>query len=256
MSIKINNISFKYDKKAAETTLNDINLDLNDGSINVLLGLNGCGKTTLLKLLAGLEKPLSGTIYYDEDELSKISIKERSKRFSYVPQHSYVIGDILVRDYLLFGTANKLAFYQSPGEEERQLVASISERLGITHLLDKNIGEVSGGERQIIFIACALIQDTPIILLDEPTSALDIKNQNKVLTVLKEISKEGKTIILSSHNPNHALFLDSNVILMNKGVIATTGIAKDLITVEKLTSIYGEQVCYSDELGYREISFK
>ena len=85
------------------------------------------------------------------------------------------------------------------------------ERLGITHFLDKNIGEVSGGERQIIFIACALIQDTPIILLDEPTSALDIKNQNKVLTVLKEISKEGKTIILSSHNPNHALFLDSNV---------------------------------------------
>ena len=85
---------------------------------------------------------------------------------------------------------------------------------------------------------------------------MDIKNQNKVLTVLKEISKEGKTIILSSHNPNHALFLDSNVILMNKGVIAITGIAKDLITVEKLTSIYGEHVCYSDELGYREISFK
>lgn len=256
MSIKINNISFKYDKKTAELTLNDINLNLKEASINVLLGLNGCGKTTLLKLLAGLEKPLSGAIYYDEEELTKISIKERSKRFSYVPQHSYVIGDILVRDYLLFGTANKLAFYQSPGEEEKQLVASVSEKLGITHLLDKNIGEVSGGERQIIFIACALIQDTPIILLDEPTSALDIKNQNKVLTVLKEISKEGKTIILSSHNPNHALFLDSNVILMNKGVIATTGIAKDLITVEKLTSIYGEHVCYSDELGYREISFK
>lgn len=256
MSIKINNISFKYDKKTPELTLNDINLNLKESSINVLLGLNGCGKTTLLKLLAGLEKPLSGAIYYDEEELTKISIKERSKRFSYVPQYSYVIGDILVRDYLLFGTANKLAFYQSPGEEEKQLVASVSERLGITHLLDKNIGEVSGGERQIIFIACALIQDTPIILLDEPTSALDIKNQNKVLTVLKEISKESKTIILSSHNPNHALFLDSNVILMNKGVIATTGIAKDLITVEKLTSIYGEHVCYSDELGYREISFK
>ena len=256
MSIKINNISFKYDKKTPELTLNDINLNLKEASINVLLGLNGCGKTTLLKLLAGLEKPLSGAIYYDEEELTKISIKERSKRFSYVPQYSYVIGDILVRDYLLFGTANKLAFYQSPGEEEKQLVDSVSERLGITHLLDKNIGEVSGGERQIIFIACALIQDTPIILLDEPTSALDIKNQNKVLTVLKEISKESKTIILSSHNPNHALFLDSNVILMNKGVIATTGIAKDLITVEKLTSIYGEHVCYSDELGYREISFK
>lgn len=256
MSIKINNVSFKYDKKALELTLNNINLEVVDSSINVLLGLNGCGKTTLLKLLAGLEKPLSGTIQYGEDELSKISIKERSKTFSYVPQHSYVIGDIPVYDYLLFGTTNTLAFYQTPGDKEMQKVYAVAERLGIIHLLDKNIGEVSGGERQIVFIACALIQDTPIILLDEPTSALDIKNQNKVLTVLKEISKEGKTIILSSHNPNHALFLDSNVILMNKGIIATHGGAKELITVEKLVPIYGEHVCYSDELGYREISFK
>ena len=256
MSIKINNISFKYDKNVIEPTLRNIDLEINDSSINVLLGLNGCGKTTLLKLLAGLEKPLSGFINYDDKELSKISIKERSHIFSYVPQHSYIVGDILVKDYLLFGTANKLGFYQSPGEEENQLVLSVCKRLGITHFLDKNIGEVSGGERQIIFIACALIQDTPIILLDEPTSALDIKNQNKVLTVLKEVSKEGKTIILSSHNPNHALFLDSNVILMNKGSIATTGTAKELINVEKLTSIYGDHVCYSDELGYREISFK
>lgn len=256
MSIKINNVSFKYDKKVLEPVLNNISLDLKDGSINVLLGLNGCGKTTLLKLLAGLEKPLSGTIQYDEEELSKISIRERSKIFSYVPQHSYVVGDILVRDYLLFGITNKLAFYQSPGKEEKQQVTEISEKLGINHLLDKNIGEVSGGERQIVFIACALVQDAPIILLDEPTSALDIKNQNKVLTVLKEISSQGKTIILSSHNPNHALFLDSNVILMNKGTLATTGAAKELITVEKLASIYGDRVCYSDELGYREISFK
>lgn len=256
MNIKINNISFKYDKKAAEPTLNGINLELKEGSINVILGLNGCGKTTLLKLLAGLEKPLSGTIHYGDDELSTISIKERSKIFAYVPQHSYVVGDIPVYDYLLFGTTNTLAFYQSPGEKEMQKVKTVAERLGITHLLDKKIGAVSGGERQIVFIACALIQDTPIILLDEPTSALDIKNQNKVLNVLKEIVKEGKTIILSSHNPNHALFLDSNVVLMNKGILATVGEAKDLITVEKLVPIYGKHVCYSEELGYKEISFK
>ena len=256
MNIKINNISFKYDKTAEEPTLKEINLELKDGSINALLGLNGCGKTTLLKLLAGLEKPMSGTIYYGDDELSKISIKQRSKTFSYVPQHSYIVGDIPVYDYLLFGTTNTLAFYQSPGEKEMQKVQSVAERLGITHLLDKKIGEVSGGERQIVFIACALVQDTPIILLDEPTSALDIKNQNKVLTVLKEISKEGRTIILSSHNPNHALFLDSNVVLMNKGIIVKEGNAKDLITVEKLVSIYGEHVCYSKELGYDEISFR
>ena len=256
MNIKINNVSFKYDKKATQPTLKDINLEITDGSINVLLGLNGCGKTTLLKLLAGLEKPLEGTISYRENDLATLSSKARSRTFAYVPQHSYVVGDIPVYDYLLFGTTNTLAFYQSPGAKEMKKVDEVSERLGITHLLEKKIGEVSGGERQIIFIACALIQDAPIILLDEPTSALDIKNQNKVLTVLKEISKEGKTILLSSHNPNHALLLDSNVILMNKGDVAMEGPAKELITVEKLVPIYGERVCYSNELGYQEISFK
>ena len=256
MSIKINNVSFKYDKRAKTNTLENINLDIKDGSINVLLGLNGCGKTTLLKLLAGLEKPLEGTIKYNDKELSKISIKDRSKTFAYVPQHSYVVGDIPVYDYLLFGLTNTLEFYQRPKEKEMQKVHEIAKRLNIEDLLDKNIGEVSGGERQKIFIACALLQDTDIILLDEPTSALDIKNQNIVLSLLKEISKEGKTIIFSSHNPNHALFLDSNVILMNKGNIATTGAAKELIRVDKLVSIYGEHVCYSKELGYDEISFK
>ena len=256
MSIKINNVSFKYNKRATEYTLNDINLELKEGSINVILGLNGCGKTTLLRLLAGLEKPQVGNILYDEKDLSTISIKDRSEIFAFAPQHSYVIGDIPVFDYLLFGTTNTLAFYQSPGEKERELVRSVSERLGITHLLDKNIGEVSGGERQIVFIACALIQNTPIILLDQPTSALDIRNQNKVLTQLKEISKEGKTIVLSSHNPNHALFLDSNVVLMNKGSINEIGSAKELIRVEKLVSIYGDHVCLSKDQNYEEISFK
>ena len=98
MSIKINNISFKYDKNVIEPTLRNIDLEINDSSINVLLGLNGCGKTTLLKLLAGLEKPLSGSINYNDKELSRISIKERSQIFSYVRQHSYIVGDILVRD--------------------------------------------------------------------------------------------------------------------------------------------------------------
>ena len=256
MSIKISNLSFKYDKKAAKTILNSLYLEIKPGSVNVLLGLNGCGKTTLIKLLAGLEKPLEGTIEYDDRDLQKIKIRERAKIFAYVPQTANVTNDIPVRQYLSYGTTNTLAFYEHPGKEEMKIVEDMAERLHISHLLDKNLGEISGGELQIVLIACALIQNTEILLLDEPTSALDMKNQNLVLSILKDVAKEGKTIILSSHNPNHALYLDSNVVLMKEGVICDEGLAKELITVSKLKPIYGNHVCVSTELGYQEISFK
>ena len=256
MNTKISNLSFKYDKKATKLVLNSINAEIKEGTINVLLGLNGCGKTTLIKLLAGLEKPTNGSIEYGDDNLQKIKIRDRAKIFSYVPQQANVTNDIPVRQYLSYGTTNTLAFYEHPGKEEMELVEKTAERLHISHLLNKNLGEISGGELQIVLIACSLVQGTPIMLLDEPTSALDMKNQNLVLSVLKEIAAEGKTIILSSHNPNHALFLDSNVILISDGKICKEGTAKDLIKVEVLKPIYGDAVCVSKDLGYEEISFR
>ena len=256
MNAKISNLSFKYDKKATKLVLDSINTEIKEGTINVLLGLNGCGKTTLIKLLAGLEKPTNGSIEYGDDNLQKIKIRDRAKIFSYVPQQANVTNDIPVRQYLSYGTTNTLAFYEHPGKEEMELVEKTAERLHISHLLDKNLGEISGGELQIVLIACSLVQSTPIMLLDEPTSALDMKNQNLVLSILKEIAAEGKTIILSSHNPNHALFLDSNVILINEGKICREGTAKELIKVEILKPIYGDAVCVSKDLGYEEISFK
>ena len=256
MKIKISNLSFKYDKKALSYVLDSLNLEIKEGTVNVLLGLNGCGKTTLIKLLAGLYKPINGVIQYDDKDLQSIKIRERSRIFSYVPQKVNVTNDIPVRQYLSYGTTNTLEFYEHPGKEEMELVESTAERFGISHLLDKNLGEISGGELQIVLIACSIIQRTPILLLDEPTSALDIKNQNLVLSVLKEIVKEGKTIILSSHNPNHALFLDSNVILIHNGNICDEGPAGELIKVDKLKSIYGDAVCVSKDLDYEEISFK
>lgn len=256
MNIKISNLSFKYDKKDKQDVLKNINLEIKEGTMNVLLGLNGCGKTTLIKLLAGLEKPNEGAIYYGDKDLQTIKIRERAKIFAYVPQQANVTNDIPVRQYLSYGTTNTLAFYEHPGKEEMEKVDAMAERLHITHLLDKNLGEISGGELQIVLIACSLIQDTPTLLLDEPTSALDMKNQNLVLSILKEVAKEGKTIVFSSHNPNHALFLDSNVVLVHNGEICGEGSAKELINIEKLKPIYGDHICVSKDLGYEEISFK
>ena len=215
MYIDIKNLSFKYNK-GLDNTIKDLTYSIADGTIVVLLGLNGCGKTTLIKLLAGLLTFEDGQIEYNGNDLRKISIKDRSKFFSYVPQKTYIADDFYVRDYLTYGFVNSLKFYETPKKEQLEKVEVISKELGISYLLDKKMGKISGGERQIVTIASCILQDTPIILLDEPTSALDLKNQNIVLSLLKKITEEGKTIILSSHNPNHALFLKSRVALMDK----------------------------------------
>ena len=235
--IQIKNLSFQY-YKGSKKVLDDLSFEIQPGTVNVLLGLNGCGKTTLIKTMAGLIVPNLGEILYDGVSLKKISIKDRSKVFSYVAQKSMNSDDFYVKDYLTYGFVNSLKFYESPKPEHLESVKMISQKLKIEHLLDKKMGQLSGGEKQIVTIAVAIIQDTPIIILDEPTSALDLRNQNLVLTVLGEIAKEGKTIILSSHNPNHALFLNANVLLMNNGKIVKYGSSSEIINKEIFKSKY------------------
>ena len=254
--IDVKELSFKYQKKG-KLVLDKLNFSCEKGTVNVLIGLNGSGKTTLIKTIAGLLENYQGEVFIDGKNLKGLSIKERAKKMAYVAQRSNAVDDFPVLDYLLFGTVNKMNFYQSPKEEDKKKVLDCAEEFGITYLLDKKLGEISGGERQIVSICAAIVQDANLVILDEPTSALDIKNQNKVLSLIKQIAQDkGKTFILSSHNPNHALYLDSNVCVLKNGLIADTGRAKDVVTVENLAKVYSNNICYSDELPYREISFK
>ena len=254
--IEVKDLSFKYSKNG-KTVLDNLSFVIEKGTVNVLIGLNGSGKTTLIKTIAGLHKNYSGEIILQGKDLSKIKIPDRAKIMSYVAQRNTTVDDFHVRDYLLFGRINKLKLCSSPKKEDEDEMLKCAERFKITHLLDKKLGEISGGERQIVSICSAIIQDTDIVILDEPTSALDIKNQHTVLSIIKDIARErGKTFILSSHNPNHALFLDSNVILLQNGKTSVEGNAKDIIRKDDLSGIYGESLCYSDEQPYREISFR
>ena len=253
--IDVKELSFQYQRKG-KLVLDKLNFSCEKGTVNVLIGLNGSGKTTLIKTIAGLLENYQGEVFIDGENLKSLSIKERAKKMAYVSQRSNAVEDFPVLDYLLFGTVNKMNFYQSPKEEDKKRVLDCAKQFGITHLIDKKLGEISGGERQIVSICAAIVQDTNLVILDEPTSALDIKNQHAVLSIIKKIAKEqGKTFILSSHNPNHALYLSSNVFLLRSGTIVAQGQAEDIINIEALKTVYGEDICYSVELPYKEISF-
>ena len=253
--IDVKELSFKYQKKG-KLVLDKLNFSCEKGTVNVLIGLNGSGKTTLIKTIAGLLENYKGEVFIEGADLKGLSIKECAKKMAYVAQRSNAVDDFPVIDYLLFGTVNKMNFYQSPKEEDKKRVLDCAKQFGIMHLLDKKLGEISGGERQIVSICAAIVQDTNLVILDEPTSALDIKNQHAVLSIIKRIAKEqGKTFILSSHNPNHALYLSSNVFLLRHGKILAQGQAEDIINIEALKTVYGEDICYSAELPYKEISF-
>lgn len=256
MSIKIQNLSFQYNKKS-KLVLDNVNLNIHDKSVLIILGLNGCGKTTLLKSIVGFIRPTKGKIIIENEDIQNVPIMSRSKMIAYVPQKLETLDDINVLDYLTFSLCNKLKFYEIPKASQVKKIYELSKQFNIEHLLGKSLGETSGGERQIIGICAAIIQNTKYILLDEPTSALDLKNQNIVLSALKKLAtKEKKTIILTSHNPNHALFLQSNVALIKDNTINSFGKAKDIITIDRLKKIYGNKICYSKKLSYSEISFK
>lgn len=256
MSIKINNLSFRY-KKNSNNIFENINLSLKEGTINVLLGLNGCGKTTLLKNIVSLLKPTQGIIEIDNINIEELSIREKSRKIAFVSQSISTNEDYKVEDYLTYGLVNSMKFYESPTKNHYEQVRGVASKLNITHLLDKSVGEISGGERQIVEIASAILQNTPYILLDEPTSALDLKNQSIVLDVLKDLcSRKDKTILLTTHNPNHALSLSAYTYLMHEGKIYMEGDAEKIVTKENLKIIYGDKVCVSSELPYNEISLK
>ena len=254
MTIKTSDLSFKYFKNS-KNIIDTINLQINKNKVNIILGLNGSGKTTLIKLLAGIYKPTYGQVLYDDKNLANIKIKNRCKIFSYVPQKISVDSDILVKDYLSYGLLNTINLFKSPKKEDFDKVIEISQKLNIEYLLDKKIGQLSGGEKQLCALASAFLQNTDVIILDEPTSALDIKNQVIFLRYLKKLS-ENKTIIMSSHNPNHALYLDSYCYILKDNKLYKEGPSNNIIKPELLSEIYGDSICLSKNLDYDEISFK
>lgn len=244
-AISVDDIRFGYDKNAP--VINDLTFSIEEGSINAILGSNGCGKTTLLDCLIGFNKPQVGIVSVFGKNITEISHREFAEFISYVPQNTEINMDYRVSEFILFGRTCHLGFGESPGGEDNDVMKRSAERFNITHLLDKDINKVSGGERQLCYLARAICQESKIIIMDEPTSALDFGNQAKFLRLISGLKEEGKTVIFTTHNPNHVMELGCNVLMMKDGKIMAEGQSKDVMTEENVSALYGEGIKSSSD---------
>lgn len=252
-ALQVSQLAFAYDK--GRQIFHDVSFSLQPGEIMQILGANGSGKSTLMNCLAHQLKPQQGQILVEGDEISTLPREELARRIAYVPQLQNNTCSFLVRDYVTMGRAPYLKMLAMPGKEEYELADQALERLNITHLADKPLQQISGGERQQAQIARALVQQSRIILFDEPTNHLDYGNQHRMLMLINSLAAEGYAVITTTHIPDSPLLTGGKVGIFQSGEFRF-GAAEELITSEALAEIYHIQaeVLYLEPLG-RKVCF-
>ena len=237
--------------------LEDVSFDAADSAINVILGPNGSGKTTVFKCVAGLWKPQSGTVSHGTRDLLALTERQRSRLIAIVPQEHTPPFPYSVADVALMGRAAHIGALSSPGHRDMEIADEALCTLGIGHLRHKPYTKISGGERQLVLLARALTQQAPILLLDEPTSHLDFRNQLLVLTKVRQIARErGITVLMTLHDPNLALLFADHVVVLADGRMMANGAPDAVITELTLSKVYGVEVVVLHNNGIRVISPK
>jgi iron complex transport system ATP-binding protein len=218
--------------------------------VTAILGPNGTGKTTLLHILLGLLKPETGTVLVDGKPHREYSRRELSRMIGLVPQFESMPFNFSVFEYVLLGRSPYLNPFQMPGETDLRISREALETAGILRLADKPVMEISGGERQLVHIARVLAQQTRALLLDEPTAHLDLENQNRILKLLRRMTAEGATAVMTTHDPNAAIFAADHFVLMNERGIAAQGSVDDVINTGNLSRIYRTPIRVEKNNGY------
>ncbi len=208
--LKIEKLSAFYGKKQV---IFELSAEFKSGRFTAILGRNGSGKSSLLSCIGGV-KDYSGRILLENREISSIPIRERAKMLSFLPQ-SLPVTQFTVRETVAFGREPHISFKLS--KSDREIIDSAIEKCGISHLKDKKLTEISGGERQMAYLAMTLAQDAEVILLDEPTTYMDAPHARRFLDILKESVNEGKSVVAVMHDLTQAVKYADDILLIDGG---------------------------------------
>jgi iron complex transport system ATP-binding protein len=212
------------------------------GEVLCVLGPNGGGKTTLFRTVLGLLEPHAGQVRLEGVSISSLNRGEIARRIGYVPQGHTAYFAFTVREFVLMGRTAHLGAFASPKEKDRAVAERALESLGLAHLADQPVTEISGGERQLALVARALAQEPKLLVLDEPTASLDFGNQVRVLERISALARSGIAILFSSHEPDHAFLCAQRALLLGEGRVLEIGAPREVIRADTLERLYGVSV--------------
>ena len=235
--LKVENLSFSYHR--GTPVLSGASLELKQGEVGILLGKNGCGKTTLFKNILGIEKPAKGELLFEGKDLRKMKRRERARYIAYVPQHIH-FGDLTVFDSVLMGRVSY--FGMKAGREDYAAVEKLLEDMQLTAFAHRSAEELSGGEKQKIAIARAMAQEPKLMVFDEPTGNLDMANEQLIMQEARKLAREkGISILSSLHDLNQALYFGDKFFFMKDGVVKYRG-GREIVTEAVIRDIFDTAV--------------
>jgi iron complex transport system ATP-binding protein len=222
-------LGFRYPGGSGGWVFRGLDFSVSRGAVLGILGPNGRGKTTLLKTVLGLVRPGEGSVALAGES-------------GYVPQSSPARIAYTVLNMVVMGRARKIGVFGTPGNADYRAAQRALDRLGIGNFRDRVVTGLSGGERQLVLIARAIASDCSVLVLDEPASALDFRNQQVILSTLRSLADEGMTILFTTHNPQHALRIADQVLLMHSADAHSWGPVMDVLTDDNLRRVYDMDV--------------
>jgi iron complex transport system ATP-binding protein len=233
--LRAENLSLSYDTLPIVKSLD---LETPSGQVTALIGPNGCGKSTLLRGLARLLKPQQGSVLLDGQAIHSMPTKQLAKELGILPQAPVAPEGISVRELVAQGRYPHQDWFQQWSHEDEEALQKALTLTGLLDLTDRSVDTLSGGQRQRAWIAMALAQETNILLLDEPTTYLDLAHQLEVLDLLRQLNKEGKTIVMVLHDLNHAASYADHLIALADGKIVAQGTPQEVITEKIVLDVF------------------
>ncbi|NLY21346.1 MAG: ABC transporter ATP-binding protein [Tissierellia bacterium] len=244
--IELKSVQYSYNEKSKKV-LDNISFMIDKGDMLSIIGPNGSGKSTLLKLINGIIAPNSGSILFEGKDIDSISKKELARKFAFVMQQNHVDFEFTCEEIVMMGRYPYLRRFESESEEDLNIVIEAMKNTGVYHLKDKSINEISGGEKQRVFIAKAIAQTPEVLFIDEGTSNLDIRYKLDILKLLQKLNEDGMTIVMVQHDLDLTARFSKSVCLLHNGKVHTLDTPEGVFLEKNIRDVYGiESIISSD----------